>query len=252
MFSVHVQNEPAINTKYPSCVWRDPATMRDFIHDYAAPTFAKRHVPAQLWLGTITNGDFEWFRTVLDDPKVISAIGGVGIQYQSRLVASRLRASYPNLTMWETETPCFNGHNDWPEAEQTFKTMQQFIRGGASAYNYWNIVLDQTGLSSWAWSQDSTVVIDSYDGHITYTPQYYLMKHLSAFVKPGRNIPPTNQRVRPGPLAFKTSEGNVIVVVTNTSRFELDGHPADCGAVCDGCAARAHSFSTFVGRPGNG
>ena len=184
---------------------------------------------------------------MLDDPKVISAIGGVGIQYQSRLVAAQLRAAYPNLTMWETETPCFNGRNDWPEAEQTFRTMQQFIRGGASAYTYWNMVLDQTGLSSWGWSQDSTIVIDAYDGHITYTPQYYLMKHLSAFVKPGATfLQPTNQS--DPVLAFKTPQGNVIVVVTNTSRFDRTV-TLQIAAQSATVVLPAHSFSTFVGSP---
>ncbi len=95
--------------------------------------------------------------------------------------------------MMETETKCYNGHNDWFDAEDTFRQMLTFFRGGVSAYMYWNMVLDQTGLSSWGWSQDSTIVVDNYDGTVIYTPQYVLMKHISQFVKPGAVVMNTNR-----------------------------------------------------------
>jgi glucosylceramidase len=246
IFAVHFQNEPAVDTKYPSCPWPDPATARDFIRDYAGPTFAERKVPAKIWLGTITNDKFSWFKTILDDPDVIKTIGGVGLQYSSREVAARLHATYPDLNLMETETKCYNGHNDWFDAEDTFRQMLTFFRGGVSTYMYWNMVLDQTGLSSWAWSQDSTIVVDAYDGSVIYTPQYVLMKHISPFVKPGAVfLKPSNES--DPVLAFKTPEGSVVAVVVNTNRYD---RPTELhiGEQMVKVVLPARSFSTFVGK----
>jgi glucosylceramidase len=246
LFAVCPQNEPSQDTKYPSCVWPDPAKMRDFIRDYAGPTFAERNVPAKLWLGTITNSNFDWFKVILDDPKVVQTIGGMGLQYSSREVAARLHATYPDIPMMETETRCYNGHNDWFDAEDTFRQMITFFRGGVRAYMYWNMVLDQTGLSSWAWSQDSTVVVDSYDGTIIYTPQFVLMKHVTRFVKPGAVFLKPTSEADPV-LAFKTSDGAVVAVVMNSNRYDrwAEIHVGDQMVKVD---LPGKSFSTFVCR----
>jgi glucosylceramidase len=238
------QNEPSQDTKYPSCVWPDPAKLRDFIRDYAGPAFAERNVPAKLWFGTITNNRFEWFKTILDDPGVMQTIGGAGLQYSSRDVAARIHATYPNLLLMQTETRCFNGHNDWFDAEETFRNMLAFFRGGVSAYMYWNMVLDQTGLSSWAWSQDSTVVVDVYDGTVVYTPQFVLMKHLTAFVKPGAVFLKPTSDGDPA-LAFKTADGAIVVVVMNSNRYDRTAE-IHVGEMMAKMNLPARSFSTFV------
>ncbi|MGA2442872.1 MAG: glycoside hydrolase family 30 beta sandwich domain-containing protein [Tepidisphaeraceae bacterium] len=246
VFAVDVQNEPIVDTKYPSCPWPNPATMRDFIRDYAGPTFAQRQVPAKIWLGAIANRDFDWFKPILDNPTAMQAIGGVGIQYASRDVAARLHATYPNLTLMQTETMCFSGHNDWFDAEETFRQMLIFFRGGVSAYMYWNMVLDQTGLSSWAWSQDSTIVVDAYDGSIIYTPQFVLMKHLTTFVKPGAVFLKPMSEADPA-LAFKTEDGATVVVIMNSNRYDrmAELHVGNQRVKVN---LPAKSFSTFVCR----
>ncbi len=89
IFAVNFQNEPAEDQKYPSCPWKEPETVRDFIRDYAGPTFAERKVPAKIWLGTITNNKLGWFETILNDQDVMKTIGGLGIQYASRDIAGQ-------------------------------------------------------------------------------------------------------------------------------------------------------------------
>jgi glucosylceramidase len=144
----------------------------------------------------------------------------------------------------QTETKCYNGHNDWLDAEDTFRQMLAFFRGGVSTYMYWNMVLDQTGMSSWAWSQDSTIVVDSYDGTIIYTPQFILMKHLSAFVKPGAAFLKPSNAADPV-LAFKTPDGSVIAVVINTNRYDRETE-LHIGGQMAKVVLPARSFSTFV------
>lgn len=42
LYALHVQNEPYVNNKYPTCVWPDATVMRDFIRDYVAPVSTLR------------------------------------------------------------------------------------------------------------------------------------------------------------------------------------------------------------------
>ena len=65
------------------------------------------------------------------------------------------------------------------------------------------------------------MVVDNYDGTVSYTPQYVLMKHLSRFVKPGAVFLKATSEVDPV-LAFKTSDGSVVAVVMNTNRYDRE------------------------------
>ena len=108
------------------------------------------------------------------------------------------------------------------------------------------MVLDQTGMSSWAWSQDSTIVVDAYDGSVIYTPQYVLMKHLTNFVKPGSVFLKPAADSDPA-LEFKAADGSVIVVIMNSNRND---RPAEIhvGSQMATVTLPARSFSTFVCR----
>ena len=55
VYAVHVQNEPTIDSKYPSCLWTG-TQIRDFVRDYMGPTFKDRKLDAEIWLGTIQIG----------------------------------------------------------------------------------------------------------------------------------------------------------------------------------------------------
>ena len=50
---------------------------------------------------------------------------------------------------------------------------------------YWNISLENGGISRWGWAQNSLVVVDPQTKSYRYTPEYYVMKHVSHYVQPG-------------------------------------------------------------------
>ncbi len=213
IIQIHPQNEPIYETKYPSCKWDNPETMNNYIKNYLGPLFKKEKIPAQIWFGTITNKDSSWFKHILDDKETMQYISGLGLQYNSRYVLSFLRRN-TNLPMMETETKCYNGKNAWKDADDTYGLMKQYLNGGCQAYMYWNMVLDETGLSSWAWSQNSSVTIDTKAKKIIYNPQFYVMKHFSRYVSPGAYLLKTNKQEGDA-LAFKNPDGSIVVVVEN-------------------------------------
>jgi glucosylceramidase len=87
---------------------------------------------------------------------------------------------------------------------------------GVTSYMYWNMILDKTGESTWGWKQNAQVTIDKITKEVTYTPEFYIFKHLSYFVTPGSVKLETKGHYNDA-LAFVTPEGKIILVTINTS-----------------------------------
>jgi glucosylceramidase len=189
-----------------------------------------------------------WFRTILDDPATAKYISGIGLQYNGRYISEALHLVYPQFPLLETETPCDAGQNSWKDAENTFSYYQQFLKGGVQGYTLWNLVLDQTGLSTWHWRQNSSIVIDTKQKTVNYTPEFYLMKHFSYFVRPGAvrlKLAGSWGKV----LGFKNADGSIVLIVANigpdaeakTLTIHMAGEQVTL-------SVPAHSFSTVIGK----
>ena len=92
---------------------------------------------------------------------------------------------YPELKLVQTESECGDGKNSWDYCFYTWNLMKHYLSNGTSVYMYWNISLEEDGLSHWFWRQNSLVSVDKDTKTYRYTPEYYLMKQLSHFVQPG-------------------------------------------------------------------
>ncbi len=197
--AVHVQNEPNSAQNFPSCVWK-PQDLGILIADYLAPQFQKDSIDAEIWLGTVERPQIERVDDVLQYKNTMDYVKGVGFQWAGKGAIESVHAKYPDMQLMQTETECGDGSNDWKAAEYTFSLMKHYFENGTNAYMYWNMILDETGKSQWGWKQNSMISIDSNTKKIKYNPEFYLMKHLSAFVQPG-NVK----------LAADGDTGNVLV-----------------------------------------
>ncbi len=92
--------------------------------------------------------------------------------------------------------------------------MKHYLTNGANAYMYWNTSLKQGGISTWGWKQNSLVVVDTVNKSYKYNYEYYLMKHLSHFVKPGAKRVTTTGEFN-NLLAFVNPDKSVVVVAQN-------------------------------------
>jgi glucosylceramidase len=248
LYAVHVQNEPVSDSIYPTCPWKDPKPLGDFIRDYLGPAFVKNKVPAQIWLGTMSEDRMSWFRTILDDPETARYIAGIGLQYNGRYISEALHLVYPQFPLIETETPCGAGQNSWQDAESTFNYYRQFLEGGVQAYTLWNLVLDETGLSSWHWRQNSTIVVDTKQKTVTYTPEFYLMKHFSHFVRPGAFRLKLAGSWK-NALGFENADGSIVLVVANIGpKAKAETMAVQTGDEVVTFTVPAHSFSTIIGK----
>lgn len=213
--AVHFQNEPYTYNQWPNCSWTAPA-MRDFISGYLGPKFVKDKIPAQIWFSTINSRDIDVFETVLSNPDVRKYIAGVGVQYEGLDVVDKIAKKYPELNLMQTETPCGDGNFSWNDAESTFGTIKSYLDKGVKSYMYWNMILDSSGESSWGWKQNAQVVINKATKKVTYTPEFYIFKHLSYFVTAGSTKLET-KGFSDDSLAFITPDGKTVLVTVNSS-----------------------------------
>jgi glucosylceramidase len=213
--SVHFQNEPYTYNQWPNCSWTAHA-MRDFISMYLGPRFEKEKISSQIWFGTINNANIAVFDSVLSQPQVRKYISGVGFQYEGKDALVEVAKKYPEMNLMQTETPCGNGTFDWKSAENTFKEIKLYVDRGVKSYMYWNMILDTTGESTWGWRQNAQVTIDKMTKKVTYTPEFYIFKHLSYFVVPG-SVKLRTKGHYDNVLSFVTPEGKIVLVTINTS-----------------------------------
>ena len=129
--------------------------------------------------------------------------------------------------------------------------MKHYLRSGASAYLYWNISLKKGGVSRWGWAQNSLVTVDTEARTHSYTHEYYLMKHLSAFVRPAaRRVEAVSWTGYENQLAFVNPDGSTVIVIQNDLAEPLPVRIGVGGRVV-APTLPADSFSTLVvnGRP---
>jgi glucosylceramidase len=81
---------------------------------------------------------------------------------------------------------------------------------------YWNTSLKQGSISTWGWKQNSLVSVDTANKTFHYNYDYYVMKHLSHFVKPGAKLLETKGSFN-DLLAFKNPDKSITVILYNES-----------------------------------
>jgi len=187
--------------------------IRDLLKNHVGPLFKKAGVKTRIMLG---EAPFRWqaaknYPAVLDDLEArqyVKALPYHGYDFWQQRnefdKIARLHEAYPELPLWMTEV-CFAGDNRIPQttplpqydfANGAFWGSMIFsdIQAGASAWVYWNMILDQHG-GPWMVSpihldpdpnvQQPVVVINRETKQVNYTGLYYYLAHFSKFVRPG-------------------------------------------------------------------
>jgi glucosylceramidase len=84
---------------------------------------------------------------------------------------------------------------------------------------YWNISVDQGGMSTWGWAQNALVSVDGAAKSFRYNHDYYLMKHLSHFVEVGAKRVETTGTCDDA-LAFVNPDGALVMLLRNAAQRE--------------------------------
>lgn len=212
IWAVMPQNEIAWSPNWPCCTWR-AEDLSIFIGKYLGPKFEEEKLDTEIWLGTVNYPNPDYVRTALKSKEAAQYIKGIGFQWTGRQAIPAIQKEYPQYGYMQTENICGEHENDWSSLERTWEAIVHYFRNGAHSYMYWNMILDETGKSSWGWAQNSMVIIDKNTKEVSYTDEYYVMKHLSRFVQPQARLLKTSDMG--SYLAFKTGEKELTVVFYN-------------------------------------
>ncbi|WP_372753473.1 glycoside hydrolase family 30 beta sandwich domain-containing protein [Labilibaculum sp.] len=212
VFMIQPQNEILYAPNWPACTWFTE-DMSYFIGDFLGPKFEADSLDTEIWLGTINSPDPRYVQYALKHKSAKKYIKGVGFQWNGERSIPTISKEFPTIKLMQTENKCGEQENDWTSLERSWKSMVHYFNNGAGSYLYWNMILDETGKSSWGWPQNSMVVIDSESKKVTYNDEFYLFKHLSHFVQPGDHY--LKSSAGENHLAFKLQNGSTILLVYN-------------------------------------
>jgi len=234
------QNEFNSAQVFPSCTWTATGLSR-FV-SYLGPAMQKKGV--EVFFGTVERANEKLVDTLLTSPESSRYISGIGFQWAGKGAISGIHKRYPNLTLYQSEQECGDGKNDWSFCKYTWTLMKHYFTSGANAYMYWNISLKQGGVSRWGWKQNSLVTVDTATRKFMLNYEYYLLKHLSHYVKPGAQLLTTRGTLN-DLLAFKNKDNSIIIVVQNDKDTDKKIHIKINGKMIEP-TLKADSFNTFV------
>lgn len=207
------QNEFNSAQPYPSCCWT-PEGLARFL-PYLGREMDKRSV--EVFFGTLERANDQLFEKAYAAPGLKEVIKGVGVQWAGKGALPFIHRAHPDLRFYQTEQECGDGRNDWRYARYAWSMMKSYLQNGANAYFYWNIALMEGGVSRWGWAQNSLIVVHQATGSYRWTHEYWLMKHLSALVKPGaRRVEVSSGTGYEDVLAFRNVDGTIAIVAHNS------------------------------------
>ena len=216
IFAVMPQNEFNSAQIFPSCCWTAKG-LATFIGKYLGPVMKEKNI--EVMFGTMERPNTALVDTILQDPDCSHYITGVGFQWAGKDALPGIYAKYPTMKLYETEQECGDGKNDWKGAVHSWNLMKHYLNNGVNVYEYWNTSLMKGGISRWGWAQNSLVVVDEDGQSFRYTPEYYIMKHVSHYVLPGAKRIETSGTYD-DVLAFVNTDNSIVVVIGNSDSVD--------------------------------
>jgi glucosylceramidase len=233
-FALAFQNEPYCCQPFPSMIWPSGVKMLNFMKNYLGPRMQADHKDVELWTPTMNLNDTNFFVPMLRDPYTKDLITTVCYQYQGEDVMNQIHKKFPNLREYLTELQCGGGDNVWDYPQtQTFPEIKRGISNGVSGAFQWNLILcSSPGLpynklcgnsAKWQnpdgsmgyWPQQSLISIDTAGKKIAYNYQYYGIKHLSFYIRPGAKVVKVTGQYDTNQISVKNADGSLVVVTNN-------------------------------------
>ncbi|WP_276782207.1 glycoside hydrolase family 30 protein [Actinomyces gerencseriae] len=218
VFMVMPQNEFNSDQVFPSCTWTPTGLVK--LLRRLVPEMERRGV--EVFLGTMERADERLVEDVLADPEIGGRLGGVAFQWAGKGAVPFVHHDHPELTIYQSEQECGDGRNDWRYARYAWGMMRHYFTNGASVYDYWNLCLDEGGVSRWGWSQNSFVTVNPETAEYRFNHEYYVWKHLAHFVRPGARFAPTlSYTGHENVLAFVNPDGSVVLAAQNDMSTDM-------------------------------
>lgn len=216
---IFFQNEFIADQKFPSCVWK-PKVIERFLADYLIDEIGEM---ADIWFGTyngpetdcrqLTSRYYQYAGMIMQNEKCRNNVKGMGFQWAGRAAIIQAGEDFPDMDFINSEIECGDGKNTWEYAFYVYELIHHYFRFGARANVYWNMALENEGLSTWGWNQNSLISIN--DGDYVFNPEFYVYKHFSHFVKRGAVMLKTMGGFSSNATVFENPDGSRVAVIAN-------------------------------------
>lgn len=215
------QNEFFSTQKFPSCVYNARELenfmcyLVDAVKDLVNVYYGTCNGPDPVRDDQLHN---DYLNLLMQNPKLRENIKGAAYQWAGKYAIMQAKEDFPHLDLIQSECQCGDGTNTWKYAMYTYHLMHHYFVNGVRANVYWNMALDNDGLSTWGWHQNSLISVK--DGEYTYNPEFYLLKHFSHFVKRGAVLLSTKGEMSSNATVFKNLDGSIFAIILNPFEFE--------------------------------
>lgn len=225
---VSMQNEPDFEPENYPGMRADPAERAAFIGGHLGPALAGRSQPV-----AILEWDHNWDKpeqplAVLADPAARAHVSGVAWHCYGGDPAAmaRVKAAYPGKDVFFTECSGGAWAPDWGKTLgwMTANLIIAPLRAGGKGAILWNLALDeQAGPHRGGCGNCRGVVtIDAQTREVTRNVEYYVLGHVSRFVRPGACVlASSGGPAGLGSAAFRNPDGTLVLLVHNPGSDEL-------------------------------
>jgi glucosylceramidase len=233
-------NEPEsvyTKIKYPE--------IRVLLRDHVGPALEQSGLTTKIMLSEAPERleAYKRYPEVLQDPvarKYVGVLAYHGYDFKYYDEIAKLKTEYPDLPLWMDEL-CYAYEAGYPKSKKLpvydfddgdvwGNVIFSDLEAGASAWLYWNAILDETG-GPWAVSpihgnpdpnvQHPVVIINKMTHEITYTGTYYYLAHFSKFVRPGAvRVRTRGKSAGVRVMVFRTAEKGHVAQLMNSERQE--------------------------------
>jgi glucosylceramidase len=239
-WAVSVQNEPAANQVWDSCLWTAKEE-GDFVGKYLGPTLGKAGFSDVKILVWDHNRDLllKRFRKTMMSRNAKKYVSGAafhwysGDQYDH---VAEIARRYPDKLLVFSEG-CVEGGprpGAWFSGERYAHNVINDLNAGCQAWIDWNLALDTQGGPNHVGNYcDAPILVDPDSGKLLYQSSYYYLGQFSRFIRPGSRhvdssvesyMTPATVDGRMGNqiefTAFRNPDGKIAFVLCN--RTEAD------------------------------
>jgi len=229
IWGVSVQNEPAANQRWDSCLYTGEEE-RDFVRDFLGPELAKAglsHVKIIIW---DHNRDLmvERAKVIYSDPEAARYVWGTGFHWYGEDCfehVQHLHDAWPDKQLLFTEG-CQEGGphiGSWELGERYARSIINDLNRWTVGWIDWNLVLNEQGGPNHAGNFCSApILIDREQDALLRQSSYFYLGHFSRFIKPGSyRVHCTSTRHELEFTAFVNPDTSVVTVVMNRTEHNI-------------------------------
>ena len=249
--AVTVQNEPLHPGNNPSLLML-AEQQTEFIKNYLGPAFKKAGIKTKIILYDHNADRPDYPITILDDPEAKKYIDGSAFHlYAGKIdTLSKVHEAHPDKNLYFTEQ-WIGAPGDFPK-ELAWHTKTLIIgatRNWCKTVLEWNLANDpDMQPHTDRGGCDRCLGAVTINGNeVSRNPAFYIIAHASKFVRPGSVRIASNLLKSLPNVAFRTQEGNIVLIVFNDAKIEQK-FQIEIGAYLYNASLPSKSVSTYIFR----